>query len=1072
MSAGLPDQAARDEARLDLGSNVIVEAGAGTGKTTLLIDRIVFLILGRDRGLDMSRLVALTFTEKAAAEIKFRLAERLHVLSRLVDASAPSPPDDESGAAAARRCLDDLRARFRTSPADVLSRSRDALRDIERAQIGTIHSFCAHLLRLYPLEAGLDPEFLVDADESALDEVFELRWALWLDGELGERPPREALWRSVLARASLGDLRDLARGLLNPRVRLDRDSRGAWTSARLRSLSTRAAELGAGRPRPRGGILSHLRRVSESLAAAAAACAEPKAGVSAPAGGTWGRRPKWPANWDDSGRGEYEELDRVARRVRPENEELLRRAVELVRPFAAAFRDEYRRRGWTTFDGLLIGARDLLRGHRHVRRGIKRRFDAVLIDEFQDTDPVQGELLMFLAERPGDGAARWRDVKVEPGRLFVVGDPKQSIYRFRGADIAAVESFTGHLEAQGARRCALQTNFRSGAGIVDAVNVVFDSIMKRREGLQPAYRPILASPGAGESGRPQWLQVVPPESEPDRTVSAEESRAAEAAWIARWILSGRGRLRLRDIAVVLRSTTSLAVYLEALKHAGIPYVVEGEKYFYETQEVSDFLNLLRAIDDPTDRVALAGLLRSPLVGLEDRRILSLSRRELLDYRKRVRGLERFYGLLRRLHARAGREPLDVLLRAVLRDTFLVELSAGAYHHQQTASNLMKFGRLASEACDRGMTLKEFIASVSRSVREFREEGESPLADEDYDAVRVLTIHKAKGLEYPAVILPNLSGGVRGGLVDAAVRAGWGDDAGSVWGLRLRSAGIVDSAMALLEEEELRRQREEEVRVLYVAMTRPKERLLLLGNASWKGSTFSEYLDRAGSISPSALPVDSVRRGLGRRRRAAWRPPDPRRLAAAWRRRRRLEKKGAEPLRASPPSGGPRTSAPSSSGSARTRAEAAFLGRLAHEVLERWDFAANRPLRGGTLGALIRRRADVLARERPGIGVKKARAECSAMLRRFLRSGDARELSRAVILGREVPFMYHYRGRIVRGVMDVVYRMGDRLIVGDYKTDRGSGAAHARQGSVYVRAVEAALGGRRPSFKVIRLRGAG
>ena len=685
----------------------------------------------------------------------------------------------------------------------MLDSASAALRDLERAQIGTIHSFCAHLLRLYPVQAGVDPEFRVDADGSAIEELFDSAWELWLDRELGEDAPRPVPWRSVLEQASLADLRELAFGLMDPRVDLAQ-GQGSMGQV-LRGLSRQARDIPDGKPPPRGKILDFLGWAADRFIRVA----DGVQGEAPPP--PCAAAPKWPSNWDSSGKEEYERLAVLALRADPSHERLLAQALDLLRPFAASLRDSLRRRGWISFDGLLVGARDLLRDEPKLRRELKRRFRVLLIDEFQDTDPLQGEILMFLAEEPEACAPEWRSTRLEPGKLFVVGDPKQSIYRFRGADIAAAESFIAHMESQGALRCALRTSFRSHPGIVEAVNGVFERVMLPKAGLQPSYLPIEAAPDRERGEAPERLQVEP-------GLSAEEGRRLEAAWIARWVSRERGARRFRDIALVLRATSVLGVYLDALRAAGVPYVVEGEKYFYETQEVCDLINLLRAADDPGDRVALVGVLRSPLAALDDARILRLSREGRLDYRSKAPGLEGLYGFLRRLHALAGREPLGAVVRAALRESCLVELCSGTYHLEQTAANLLKLGRLASEACDRGMTLKEFIDRASRSMRELREEGESPLADEDYDAVRVLTIHKAKGLEYPVVILPNLSGRTQGGVRGPAVRAPW---AGGPLGLRL--AGCVNAAMALLEDEEASRQREEEVRVLYVAMTRASEK---------------------------------------------------------------------------------------------------------------------------------------------------------------------------------------------------------------------------------------------------------
>ncbi|MDE2489323.1 MAG: UvrD-helicase domain-containing protein, partial [Elusimicrobia bacterium] len=262
-----PDREDRDRARFRLDANVVVEAGAGTGKTTLLTDRILFLVLAWDRPepVRVERVVALTFTEKAAGEIKARLAARLADLAaRLSGAELSS-----DAAARADRTLAELRERFGKEDAELLARARAALEDLDKAPIGTIHAFCSQLLRLHPVEAGVDPSFRVDEGE-AFDELFEAEWARWLDAELGERPPRREAWLELLAAASLEDLEALARELCSERLPLDGLGEADPASAEaLRALARAARELPAGRPKPQGKILETLAQAEARLLAAA-----------------------------------------------------------------------------------------------------------------------------------------------------------------------------------------------------------------------------------------------------------------------------------------------------------------------------------------------------------------------------------------------------------------------------------------------------------------------------------------------------------------------------------------------------------------------------------------------------------------------------------------------------------------------------------------------------------------------------------------------------------------------------------------------------------------------------------
>ncbi len=1124
------DQEARDSARRRLDANVVVEAGAGTGKTTLLTDRLLFWLLaggppgkpgqarprgGADRpAADITRLVALTFTEKAAAEIKVRLSAKLQDSLAVLDKRPPPGPRAE----AAARLLSEVKAGFGVPEERLRAATEKALRDMDRALIGTIHHFASHLLRLHPLESGVDPGFEVDPGD-AFDELFEESWALWLDQELGDKPSRREQWLELLPLVSLEDLAALARALCSDESRQGRTGPSPRMRDRLRELARGLSALQRERPDPGGSS-----KIKESLAEVAAhlsslSAAEPPA----PPPLRWAppafKERAWPKAWDGTdGRALYEEGLEVACDTSPLANELVRRALDLVRPFADRFREEYRRKGYVDFYGLLARARDLLRDNPAVRESLKARFDAFLIDEFQDTDPLQGEILLYLAEERGVQARAWEEVRFQAGKLFFVGDPKQSIYRFRGADIRAYTAFTQKLLDQGALKCDLQTNFRSHAGLAAPVNGLFQALMRETPGLQPAYLPLYPRPAQTE-GRPEGdgespppgpeLVLVRPAGEAPK-VKAAEAQAAEARWIAQWIgahgvslpegeTPPDGRYRFRHIALLLRTFSPLNAYLEALKEARIPYVVESDRFFYDTQEAVDFLNLLKVLDNPQDPVALLGLLRSPLLCLEDREIQALARAggleepgeawDKADLPASSRGrLRAFREFLEAQRARLGRVPLGELIAGLLRDSFLLELCAAAYHQEQTLSNLMKFQRLAAEAGERGATLKAFLRRVVRSMEEAAREGESPLADEHLDAVRILTLHKAKGLEYPVVILPNLSAERSGGHTPPVCRVGWRE--GAV-GFHLPKAKAADTAWAFLSREEKERENFETVRLLYVAMTRARERLILLGRQEGGDRTSFSHLLREGGLWPApgerpekmsfhghTVPVTYVTpeqtfRPAGRQRARLKTPAlNGPGLAKLWRQRRdAFRAAGESPLFVQPSALAERPAAgPAAPGPRQGFSGAALLGRLCHMVLERWDFA-----KGGELGPALDRARGRLAWQEPEADWERVSGEAGEILEGFLSSAAARRLGEVSILGREVPFLCPDEKGILRGVMDLLYRDQGRLWVADYKTDRvpagGLSAAAQRyrpQGEAYRAAVQKALG--EPcGFRVIFLR---
>ena len=324
--------------------------------------------------------------------------------------------------------------------------------------------------------------------------------------------------------------------------------------------------------------------------------------------------------------------------------------VTLVRPFLDHVRHGFLTSGWIAFDGLLARAKTLLRDHPAVRARIKQAYRAILVDEFQDTDPVQYEIILYLGERAGSHQTAWHDVDLEPGKLFIVGDPKQSIYAFRRADIEAFERVVEKIRAGGGGVYSLVTNFRSDGAVLDVVNNVFDRLFQPAEHIQPANERLAArpqrKPEVSVSGA--QLRLVTP-GEDDEEFDVQTATRAEAEALARWLkeelLAGttvtdrdrrEGPLQPGHIALIFRKLTQAQVYLDALRRYDIAYITDGEKHFYRRQEIIDVVNLLRVIDNPHDTIALVGILRSPLGGMTDRDLLALQQREGLDYQQRDR----------------------------------------------------------------------------------------------------------------------------------------------------------------------------------------------------------------------------------------------------------------------------------------------------------------------------------------------------------------------------------------------------------------------------------------------------
>lgn len=937
------DNETREVAVSELERNIVVIAGAGTGKTTLLVNRLLHVLLGHKRlqkeESPILRIVAMTFTEKAASDMKVRLMGELEGIVAAINGSA-SPEELKKR----EKFLAHIRDVYHTTHAEIECRARKSLEDMDKALIGTIHSFAAHILRLYPIESGVVPGFIVDEGD-AFDELFDKEWNIWIAEELTLTSPRAHLWKDVLRRLDLAYLKDLAKKLSGFTIPLESltpemDDTSVTAHQHPRSslhilpslggkglggvvpgktstlktliepVQTKILKIIPHCEKPNNNLLSQLHELSKILDAIK------KQGIGYLHALEYDLDKKaseakngWADEGFETAQEVVKECHAFLKKLKKVDDGFISATTSLILSFAKAFRQSYLSQGYVSFDGLLSLTRDLLqrKEHRYIREKLKNDFRVMLVDEFQDTDPVQYEIVLFLSEEPGHYSTDVRKITLEEGKLFIVGDPKQSIYAFRRADIEAYEQVV-HQVCGPDGPLKLQENFRSHSGIIEVVNQLFDGrIMVEQPGLQACYIPIHAQ---RQKRHPfQNVDIVLVSDKEGNELKADEAREAEAEWIARWIArhvnhetmedplaENRNRkLAYKDVALLLRAFTQVRPYVEALKRYNIPYIVEGEKYFYSTQEILDFINLLRIIENPHDLIALVGVLRSPLVGLTDREIYSLHANHLLDYRKEIlnetplscrapkdnendppqfrftkerfreiskeemrnsspdfNGIaEAFYGFLRECHARAGIIPVSQLIAEILDNTHIAEITASAWHGEQKLANLWK---LCQMACDMeesaGISLRTFINRIKVRVKEGREEGESPLSDETLDIVKILTIHKSKGLEFPVVILGNLHGEVRNDRepLDGAVFDWSTSTTGIVVG---RGDQQVRNLQSMVIEKKLNdRSWEEEKRVLYVATTRAKERLILTGSLkdddkSYMGLIAQSLRDAAG-----------------------------------------------------------------------------------------------------------------------------------------------------------------------------------------------------------------------------------
>jgi len=802
---------------------VAVRAGAGCGKTTVLTQRFVHLLRPDGTGVapveDVSQILAITFTDKAAAEMTQRI--RALVVAELEAADAR------------------LRGHW-----------RKVRRDLLGAQISTIHAFCGRLVRENPLEAGIDPQARV-LDEHASHEYVEAAVERFLVEQIraGDAGARDLVERSRGLRGGFtGGAVGTLVSLLEALARLGRDA--AW-------LAATAGEQTAAADREvfvasRDAVLATL----EGALAGKAATRAQRAFEAWPEWRTWLRalEPRDPESVVPGlvrltkilgkarlGGELAPELARNNRQLRgrlPEAYGSLiaadesRRLADLVGRARRALAERKRLDAVLTFDDLIDGARRLLAENPSVRDRYARRFRTILVDEFQDTDHLQAEIITGLAAAGPS--------------LFAVGDEKQSIYGFRGA---VVDVFRTTAERLGGA-LPLGVSYRAVPGILRFVNAMGARMLAmpasgREPGLWTpfdeahALRPHRAEPVGNV---PVRLVSLAAEHERRRAAGGRwrmaEARELEARVLAQVIeelVSDReAPVRHADIAVLFRALAQVKTYEYGLARCQIPYYVVKGRGFFQSQEVRDVVHLLAAIADPSDELALAGLLRSPFFAVPDDALWRLAQPRGGDKASLRRGLARsddpeagrIRELLDRLRRLRDRVSIAELLSDALAATTLEAVLLAQFHGEQQVANVRKVLDLARAFERRHASgVAAFVRWLRRLDTGGRQEPEAQLASEQGDVVRLMTIHQAKGLEFPVVILVDL--GRRLEVDNATVSI---DDRLGLVAAPHHGAGAHTLRSAQVERHRARlreRARAEHARLFYVACTRAQDRLILL-----------------------------------------------------------------------------------------------------------------------------------------------------------------------------------------------------------------------------------------------------
>ena len=847
----------QQRAAIERRGSVGLSAGAGCGKTFVLIRRFLEELdparLSEPGPHGLGAVVAITFTDKAAREMRDRLREAFRA-----------------------RSGDPARRGER-------SHWRDLLRRADAARVSTIHGFCSELLRGHAAEAGLDPAFAVveGADEADLKTAAvdaALKTALAADpADDGDRPARDLVSRyglrtaqEVAASLAFGDPDALARDFTLQHLI---DARAAaWEAEHVPRLMAELLD-DPNVAEARGYLADHpAEKPDHARGRAEALAVLNRLSEGGPPATTLGEidrlcAPKVVGNkntWPDEIAGRVTPCLAAVRRAAgkvadalgadPEQWEPPARLglafLPLARDAAARYAAAKRAGAQLDNDDLLRRGRDLL-ANPAVRGRVAGQIRLLMVDEFQDTDPVQADLVrrLTVAASGEDG-----------GRLFLVGDAKQSIYRFRGADPSVFGRVRESLPEPA--RLPLTKNFRSRPELLRFVNATFDPAIGDYEPLEPPPADVRPVPPAVRPCVEFLFPTVAAGTGAGGKVSVEDRRREEAAWIAARVrqlidsrepcVRGAGGERAAtpgDFCLLFRTLSSVRLYEEALREQGLEYYLTGGQAFFAQQEVHDFAHLLLWLDDPDDTLSLAGALRSPLFSLSDDTLFSLVRAAPRDAELpplsaavlgdcRVKLDESQSERLR--HARAvlaeliaGRDrlaPGDLLDLAVSRTGYDAAVSAEFLGDRKLA-NLRKLQALARRQTRdaTGPGLRGFAARLLESVeRETKEELAATRA-EAADVVRLMTVHKAKGLEFPVVVACDLdrksNAETIGGVCDPVL----GPVVPLPGQIPLPKTGkekFPDRCGQIVKAREAAAGEAEEVRVFYVAATRAADRLIL------------------------------------------------------------------------------------------------------------------------------------------------------------------------------------------------------------------------------------------------------
>ncbi|HEX6099215.1 MAG TPA: UvrD-helicase domain-containing protein [Thermoanaerobaculia bacterium] len=1012
-------QPPKKETAAETRRNLVIEAGAGTGKTTAIVAEVLKLMVERE-DLDPERIVLMTFTEKAAGEIADRIRGALEelavILSRVDGEGSPAESTrsaQRTGSFAVSAAQDDRIAWPVDSPHPLVvindpERARRAiahhLANVDRLRSQTIHSFCQTLLRTFPIEAGLDPQFkIIEGFERSL--LYGQLYDAWLDAETRVHPVEEAVHELDLLFAHSGYLfliRNLILTLLDRRDLLgetgydfgvfEEDLEPKLTDALIwirrdsamckDPAAARVAEYVRRMPFEGGPIekwIDYLQPIAATIRdvklPGCGALKEPMSTLRAGGPGT--------------SVSDILVSHRAAMAL-----------VSLTSRFLAWLDEEKRKLGVVDFDDLLLRTLALL-GDEHVLARARTQFDFIFVDEFQDTDRTQARIIDLLA-RDGSGA-------YVPGKTIVVGDPKQSIYGFRRADPQTYYEMTKSLRDHGAEWRVLADQYRSDAPLLEVVNAMFARLFPEQPHdpnvFRPAYHQLAAARPAARRELDARITLLHAEHD-----DKSDRYFAEAEAIAEWIRSRRdgGPRDLQRFAILFRRLTRLDDYLDTLRRHGIDFVLPPTRLFLDRRAPVDLLAVLRAIAYPFDLGAQICAARTPYFALTDVEIVA-------------REWESFTTAMARFREESRHLTVSALIDLVTSTCAIERVYDAMTDGDRHLAHLEHVRAIAFEYDTRqGGSVQQFVDEIARRRGE-PEEAEPSLVDETQNAVRIMSVHAAKGLEFETVILPDLSFSSGSGSLQFFTV----EEPRSL--VLANGTDTISAHFRFANGEPLRklareRDEAESLRLFYVAVTRAQTDVVFVVNPKERKSGFQKALlslvpepqwpDQGREVVPTDLGPIAFERMTG------FSPSEASRRARLHDPALEAELAASDilPLAIAPPETLTETLTPAEVAAKRAGSRNKAAGILLHRILELWDGRSDvEPLLrqlapDGDAATLVRRRLQTIVR--------------SPTLRRILA---------AETIGREIPIRFVENGAPVERRIDRLLRENGRDLVLDYKS---------------------------------------